>query len=185
LLNNTKITHSYSNDGQYTVTLRLYDAGASPEKLWGAATATAKIGVTLGRLQNVIMSLPGGDAMYGLDIEAGWDDSVALTTDEIILYVRPRFAPSSGAAVANDIPCDYAIYVDGNPAKNGVVTLEPASDHKKADGYEDVNIGRLSKGKHTIRLILDPGLKITDPSGTNKDMNRIIDHEISVVDSYL
>ncbi len=184
VLNKTQVKHTYTADGNYTVTLRLHDARPSPEKLLGTATVSARIGAELGKLRNVILTIPGGGAMYGLDIDAGWDDSVALTTNEITLHVKPRFTPSSGVEVTSDIPVEYRILVDEIQVKSGTITLEPTSDGKNADGYADVNIGRLPKGEHTIRLELDPGMKITDPLDTDRDQYQLIDHEISVVESY-
>jgi hypothetical protein len=142
-----------------------------------------KVGGPLGLLQNVLMHLPDGSAMYGLDIEAGLDDSVALTSDDITLYVEPRFTPSGGGTLSESIPVDYSILVDGKKVKSGVVIMDPSSNGSYADGSASVNIGKLALGKHTIRLDLDPDMKITDPKATDRDKYRLIDHPITVVSS--
>lgn len=184
VLNTTGVEHTYAQDGVYEVTLRAYDLKYSPGRLIGTARAEVRIGALLGLLRNIMVRIPQSEPMYGLDIDAGWDDSAALVTDDITLYVRPRFTPSSGAPITKDIPVDYSVFVDGAPVKTGVVVMEPTSDRKHAEGYADVNIGKLAKGRHTLRLVLDPEQKITDPSLTNRDQYRIIEQEIQIVESY-
>jgi hypothetical protein len=160
---------------------------------WKSATTTMiqldTLSITVappkGRVRNIIMSIPGSEPLYGLDIAAGLMDDIALTTDQITLYLRPRFTPSSGAEVSTDIDVDYSISVDAVVVKTGAITLSPSSTKKYAEGSKDVSIGTLTKGSHTIRLTLDPDMKITDQTLANFDQYRVINHPISVADSYL
>ena len=111
-------------------------------------------------------------------------DDVALVKDPITLYVKPQFTPPTGESVVSNMPVEYKIYLDNVLIKSGILTMVPRPDHKTAYTASDVNIGTLIKGKHTIRLELDPDLKLTDPLLPNKDTYRIISFSISVVETY-
>jgi hypothetical protein len=148
-------------------------------------TLTVTLASPVGRVRNIMISIPGSEPMYGLDISAGLVDDVALTTDRISLYVHPWFTPSAGLSVTGEIDVDFSITVDDAEVKSGTVSLSPTSDRKNAEGRETIDIGTLTKGNHVIRLTLDPELKITDRTLSEFNQYRVIDHEIDVVDSYL
>ena len=43
-----------------------------------------------------------------------------------------------------------------------------------------MKLGRLAEGNHTIRLVLDPDLRITDANEATRDKYRNIDHQLRV-----
>jgi hypothetical protein len=138
----------------------------------------------VGVVKNIMLSIGDGTMMYGLFVHAGWTSDTALTTDVISVDVRPEFTPSAGL-LGGDVAVDYEIWVDGAVVKTGSVNMirQPGGVSARAD-LLNVSLGTMAKGHHTIGLVLDPSLKITDPLAPERNTYRVINADLSVADSY-